>query len=361
MKKLILAISTIFLVLFGAMTISASAARYTSLPITMNQYRSGVTSMFTMTDFDVYVSLNETPKYTKSTSIYITGDFNQGSSMALSFYCYDASGNHLKTFTKTMYASDLETYEDGSKGFYTSFDSPDVTASIEVGTSYPGSWTNTYHYCKYMNVHSADGRALGIHDLLLPVYENVGWHGPVDMYSLKGDWIEVPYNQVAAYQKAGWYLWPDYYYQSFKKDYDNYTRNGNYSSAFYEVEWAISELTGTYYEASLYKYKTNLMDAWRKKINGPLAYCSSYVSSGKANITLRNVSYNSVKAYKYQFDCYNIFNEYLGTRYYETTNDWIYSGNTSSRSCSGLPSGTDHISNFKITQVVYSDGTSWYK
>ena len=362
MKKLFLSISAVFLVLFGAMTISVSAARYNSLPITINQYYYGSTTLFTLTDLEVYVDLNESPKYTKTASIYVSGEFNKGSSVALSFYFYDASGKHIASTTKTIYSSDFEGYEDGTEWAYVEFNIPDVAATLEVGTSYPGSWSNTYYYCKYMNVHSDDGRALGIHDMLLPVYENCGWHGPVTMYALDGRATEVPYCDIKAYQKVGWYLWEDYYYISFKKDFDSYMRNGNYSSAFYLVNNAISELTGTSYESTLYFYKTNVMDSWRAKTNGPLAYCSSYVSSNsQAYITFRNVSYKTVKAYKVQFDCYDVFNTYLGTRYYQVTNNWISSSDTLSLYYNNVPSKTDHIANIKVTQVVYSDGTSWYR
>jgi len=366
MKKLFLAISTIFLVLFGAMTISASAARYTELPITMNQSYNGFESMFTMTDFDIEVYSNDSPKYTNNVYGWVEGQFNKGSNMTLVFYCYDASGNHISTHTQDIsYDSEYEDYS------YYSFDFnvPDVTASVEIGTAYPGSWSNTYHYCKYMNVYADDGRALGIHDLLLPVYEKCGWHGPVWMYALDGREILVPYCDIAAYQKVGWYLWPDYCYSSFVKDYNEYTKNGDYDSAFYEVEWAISQLNGTYYESSVYSYKTKLMDAWRKKINGPLAVTDDYVFYDEeeydtgVRIYFRNVSYKTIKAFRVQFECYDVFGNYEEDYidYYYEDNTWLASGEEESYYWSGLPYGTDHIKNIRVTQVVYSDNTYWYK
>ena len=198
---------------------------------------------------------------------------------------------------------------------------------------------------------------------MLPVYENSGWHSTEWMYSLDGDSIEVPYCDINAYKKVGWYLWPDYYYHSFKNNYDSLTRQGNYADAFNSVESAISELSGTYYESSLYSYKTKLMDAWRKKNNGPLAYSSSYVSNGKASITFRNVSYKTIKAFKFQFDCYDVFGYFVGsgTKYYSVTNAYISSSFDQTYTCSNLPGQTDNIKNLKITQVVYSDGTFWYR
>ncbi len=358
MKKLFVTVSVIFLLLFGIATISASADRYTELPITMNQNRGGIPSMFTMTDFEVYVYLNETPKYTKNASIYIEGEFNQGSSVNLAFYCYDASGNHIKTFTDTLAYDDVLWY-------YFEFDIPDVTATIEVGTAYPASWTNTYYYCKYMNVYSADGRVLGIHDILLPVYEKCGWHGPVTMWSLEGDAIEVPYNDVKAYQNVGWYLWEDYYYIDFTKSYNDLTRKGDYSAAFDAVDYALSELSGTYYESSLYSYKTKLMDAWREKINGPLAYCSHSVdkSNGNVSITFRNVSYKYITAFKIQFQCYDTFSNSIKdyNSYYYCDDAELYSGESMTYYWEGTPYNTDYIKNIRVTQVVYSDGTSWYR
>ena len=366
MKKVFLTISTIFLMLFCLMTISASATRYTELPVSLNHYHYGSSSTFTITDFEIYISPNETPKYTNNADIYIEGFFNQGTIMDLTFYCYNASGNHLKTINQTMYSYDFEEYDDNRLWCHFNFDIPDVTASIEVCTTYPGSWSNSYHYCKYMNVYSDDGRALGIHDLLLPVYENCGWHGPVWMYSADGREIEVPYYDIAAYQKVGWYLWEDYCYNhSFIPYYNSCISSGNYSDAFYGIEWAIEDLAGTYYESSLYSYKTNLMDAWRKKINGPLAYCSHYVdkSNGDVAITFRNVSYKYITAFKIQFDCYDTFGDYINDYYdyYYVENAELPSGEFSEYEWDGPPYSTDYIRNIRVTQVVYSDGTSWYR
>lgn len=366
MKKVILTIFTIFLMLFCLMTISVSATRYTELPISLNHDHFGSSSIFTMTDFEIYIYPNETPKYTNTASIYIEGCFNQGTRMDLTFYCYNASGNHLKTINETMYSYDFEEYEDNRLWCNFNLEIPDVTASIEVCTTYPGSWSNSYYYCKYMNVYSDDGRALGIHDLLLPVYENCGWHGPVWMYSADGREIEVQYCNVSAYQSVGWYLWEDYYYNySFLPYYNYCINNGNYSDAYDEIEWAIEELAGTYYESSLYSYKTKLMDAWRKKINAPLAYCYDYVDEEDRSIEIefRNVSYETIKAFKVDFDCFDIFGNYLEdyTDYYYTTDAWLYPSESGCFTWEELPYGTDHIGNFRITQVVYSNGTSWYR
>ena len=368
MKKLFLAISTVFLVLFSAMAISASAARYTELPITMNQNKQGTESMFTLTDFYIFVEPNDTPKYTNSAYISVYGQFNKGASMDLVFYCYDASGNHLKTITQTMTSSDIgygDCCGEWEPDYFFELDVPDLTASIEVGTAYPGSWTNTYYYCKYMNVYSADDRALGIHDLLLPVYEKVGWHGPVRMYSLDGDEIEVPYCDIKAYQKVGWYLWKDYEYKSFVQNYDSLTKEGKYANAFNIVEVAIRSLEGTYYEQSLYEYKTKLMDAWRKKNNGPLAYSYHYVdkSNGDVSITFRNVSYKYITAFKVQFDCYDTFGSYINDYYdyYYCDDASLPSGEDEVYEWSCTPYDTDYIKNIRVTQVVYSDGSMWYR
>lgn len=317
-----------------------------------------------MTDFEVYVYPNESPKYTNDAYIYIAGDFNKGSSMTLSFYCYDSMGNHIKSFTDVMRSSDFESFEDGVWCQF-DFDVPDVTASIEIGTAYPASWTNTYHYCKYINVYADDGRALGIHEMLLPVYEKCGWHGPVQMYALDGRSINVPYGDIAAYQKVGWYLWTDYTYQNFTKYYNDYTRKGDYASAFNLIESYTSDFTGTYYESSIHSYKTKLMDAWRKKVNGPLAYCSHYVDTGdgEVSITFRNVSYKYINAFKVTFSCYNTFGEYINDYYdyYYSDDAELPSGESKTYYWDGTPYNTDYIRNIRVTQVVYADGTSWYR
>jgi hypothetical protein len=82
---------------------------------------------------------------------------------------------------------------------------PMETASVEFEAKNPGSWNNSYYYCRYENVYADDGRVMGVHDLLVPNYELVGWHGNVELYSLDGRTIEVPYPEVSAYKKVGWY------------------------------------------------------------------------------------------------------------------------------------------------------------
>lgn len=363
MKKLLLSFSTVFLVLFTLLSLSASAERYNYLPITMNQYNYGSASTFTMTGFEIYISPSDTTLYSNSADVYIAGNFNNGSSMYLTFYCYDASGNHIKTINDTMYSSDFEDYDDGTWCYF-DLEIPDVTASIEVVATYPGSWSNTYYYCNYMNVYSADGRVMAIPDLLLPVYENCGWYGPVDMYSLDGRNISVPYCDINKYKAVGWYLWEDYCYIDYKGQYDYSYMHGEYQTAFHIADSAASILSGTYYESEFYAMKTKAMDAWRKKANAPLVATSSYASSnGDININFTNVSYKTIKAFKLNFDCYDVFGNYIEdyNDYYYVDSTWMSSGDSDTFTWDGTPYETDHIGNLRITQVVYSDNTHWYR
>lgn len=361
MKKILLTISIAFLMLLGMLSISASAERYTEFPVTVYQSLNGYESKFLLKDLEIYVYPNEEPKYTNSAEIYVYGDFMQGNSVTLNFDCYDANGNYIESIIKILDVSDVINVENSNfYSFY--FDIPDVTASVEIGTVYPAAWTNTYYHCKYINVYSDDGRIMGIQDLLLPVYENCGWHATEWMYSLDGRAIEVPYCDVEAYKAVGWYLWPDYHYITFFDEQQEYLQNGDYVSAFNNLEYILNDLEGTYYEQSLYDYKTQLMDTWRARINSPLAYCSSYVYDGDVTITFRNVSYKTIKAFKLQFDCYNVFNEYLSSSYknYIVEDAWIYPSESAYYTWGSIPYKTDHIGNVRVTQVVYSDGTSWY-
>ena len=363
MKKTLISFAILLFAIIGLFSVSASAQRFTQLPITINGSSSSYTpKLFTLTDFKIGVVPDTTQRYMNTAQVTIYGEFNKGSSLTLRFTCFDASGNHLRTINRELYQSNFIKDDSGASRAYMEFPIPDVTASIEMGSATPGSWNNTYYYCKYMNVYSSDGRAMGIHDLLLPVYENCGWYGPVTMYALDGRTTEIPYSAVEEYKSAGWYTYEDYCYTLFTQNYDSYTHTGNYSSAFYCIEDAISNLAGTYYENSLYTYKTNLMDAWRKKINGPLAICSDFVAAGNLNVTFRNVSYKTIIALKIQLDCYDVFDDYIKDYYdyYYYTGINIKPGEAKTLSWDDIPYKTNRVRRLRVTQAVYSDGTSWY-
>ena len=361
MKKRLLSLAIVFVILVSiTCVVPASAARYMELPITMYSKTSYSETLFTLTSCEIYVRSNRNSQiYTNVMNVWVNGYFDRGTSIELAYHLFDASGNPLGTKYDTLSASDLSSGETCITLIV-----PDVTASVEIAAKNPYSWSNTYYYCKYRNVYSSDGRALAIHDLLLPVYESVGWHGDVYMYSSGGDMIMVPYCDIAKYQKVGWYLWEDYYYQLYRKNYSNYVAKGDYNSAYYTIENALTELEGTNYIAGIYKTKTALLDLWRKKANCPLAVTSSYANdNGDVTIYFRNVSYKTVKALKLKFDCYDVFGTKLSSYYdyYYCDDTWITTGQENWIEWEVTPYGTDRIGNIRITQVVYSDGTSWYR
>lgn len=218
-------------------------------------------------------------------------------------------------------------------------------------------------------LYALDGRTLVVEDSQIGIYTapGMGWfkEKPVTMYSADGRTLVVSTDRVEAHKAVGWYLWHDYYYHhDFKKNYEYFTSNENYSSAFYVIKNAISYLSGTYYEPSIYSYKTNLMDAWRKKENAPLAYISSSCNNdGDVTINFMNVSYKTIKAFKVEFDCYDIFGSHLNSKYgyYYVKDTWLLSGENNTYTWSGPPDNTNHIKNIRVTQVVYSDDTYWYR
>ncbi len=360
MKKFFLAVSVTFLIVLGMLVTTASAQRYTSLPVSITE-GTYYKETFTIEEFEVYTYPHESLLYRNTAEIWIGGTFNAGYNIDLYFTCYDSAGNNLTTILDTIDKYEMQNTEEGYAYFELTV--PDVTASIEVRAAKPGSWDNSYYYCKYKNVYAPDGRVLGIHDMLLPVYQKCGWYDTIWMYSLDGREIEVPECFASDYQKVGWYLWEDFYYNTLINEYNELVKSGNYAEAFDTIDEAIIVFEGTSYANGLYVLKTQLMDLWRKKVNGPLAICSSDVYDEELEICFRNVSYKDIKAFKVQFDCYDVFGKYIYDyyEYYYIEDADLASGGYDDYYWDGIPYNTDYVRNIRVTQVVYEDGTSWYR
>lgn len=371
MKKAALMILTAFILTVGLFSAVASAERTEWTPVAICENANMGGDIFTITKWDIegcYL-LSDDMRYKKNLEFSVYGFFGDSAyvrgDMDFVLYCYDTAGNHIDTqyFNISVDGEDSSTYEYGR---FVSLVVPDVTAAVEIAAKFPGSWKNTLYRCDYRNVWSDDGRVLAIPTLMLPVYETVGWHGDVVLWALDGRTIEVPYPDVPSYKQVGWYSYNDYLILNFRADYRRNLAARNYSAIMFDAESCLYELENTQYAAELYAAKTYAMDEWRKQVNAPIAVYDSnvYSSNGKSEIaiTIRNVSYKTVKAFRMQFVCYDVFGrtEVREQEYY-VENTWLMSAESNTYFWDKYSTGIEYISNPIITQVVYSDNTSWYK
>ena len=171
MKKVLVALTAA--IAAGVLGMTASAERMTEAPVTFSGIdENGQVTSLVMDGFsiDSVVGLKgegAVPMYLNR----INFDFKTNSVGALPelvMTCFDQNGMPLSTLDF-----------DHTKGY---IDVPDLTAMVEISAKTPDTESNSYFYCEYMNVYSYDGRASGIHELLLPVYESVGWYAPVTVY-----------------------------------------------------------------------------------------------------------------------------------------------------------------------------------
>ena len=363
MKKFLITTITVLTLLFCILSFSASAQRVYNCPVTLTQATWSGETLFTITDITYYYPdlLDGENLYKKDLSFDIYGHFGTSYSdtgtIDLKLYCYDSYGNHITTENFTIDSS--EGYDNS---YFFSLNVPDITAFVEIAPAKP-TWENTLFHNKYENVYSTDGRVLAIPELMLPVYESVGWHGPVWLYTPAGESIEVPFPQVSAYKQVGWLEFEDYVIAVFRDNYNYFISLNEYESILSDVETCLAHLSGTVYEPELYAAKTYALDQWRATANSPLGITGVWVNDdGEIEIGVRNISYNTIKAFKLSFTCYNVFGEIEKQEgiYYDD-DCWLNPSDIVYDTWETNNKNVEYISNPVVTQVVYSDNTSWYR
>lgn len=371
MKKNLIVFFAVFIAAIALFAVSVSAERMTQTPVTLCESDTYGGDLFTITsieDVSCYLLSGEN-RYKKVINFTVKGyfgsDIYSNGDMDFAIYCYDSYGNYVDTEYFNISASDYDSYL-YEYGRYTYITVPDVTASIEIAAAYPGLWSNTLFKLDYRNVWSSDGRVMAIPVLMTPVYETVGWHGDVNLWSLDGRDITVPYPDVSKYKAVGWYEYEDYEINNFRNEYRKNLAEKNYSAIMNDADNYSYALKGTQYEQELYTAKTYAMDAWRKQANAPIVVYSNYVSkySGYSIVTLciRNVSYNPVKAFRLRFMCYDVFGRLrVKESEYCITDTWLPSADYCEYNCKVYDNNIEYISDPIITQVVYSDNSSWYR
>ena len=360
MKKKILASIFVFVLTYTALTATVFAERKTELQVTLIQ-DSILNRQLTIRTFEVTKVENlygQSGKYLNR--VHFNMEYNDPSGFGdlyLVFMCYDAQGMPLKTVDFNSYSKYI--------------DVPDTTAMIEITMEDPTANSQSYLYCKYVNVYAPDGRVMAVTDLQVPVYELVGWSKGVTMYAYENGGfartITVSPYDVEAYKAVGWYTKEAVEYKKIQNSYNAYKTVGDYNSIIKLVDNNLSKLAGTEYEDDLYAIRTEAMDLWRNATGAPLGVINYKLSENsigtpEVSIEFRNISYKKIVAFKLKFTCYDIFGDvedsYYDYYYIDSANLDVAKSNTYIWTLYGAES-VHRIENIHLTEVVFEDGTKW--
>ena len=225
-------------------------------------------------------------------------------------------------------------------------------------------------------VYAPDGRISVIPIEDVPAWESVGWYTyPVQtVYAADGRTAVIAATDAEAWKSVGWYenKWDaemENAYNNTVNEIYGFMSVRDYNSALYLVQKMISDLfVGTKYEINLDALRTEIMAAWRSHCGAPLAVLGSVAGEEygvpEAGIQFCNISHKTIAGFKLDFTCYNIFGE-VEESYY----DWYYCDDADLHSGEtgwyywdlyGADS-VNVITNIYITEIVYTDGTKWYR
>lgn len=353
MKKKLF-IGSLMVILFSVLLVyNVFAARKTELPVNVEGVPYNY-STYTGVIEEFQISKVEILEGQRKNRIYFELKAT-GSIFDFDVSCYDAMGLLLGSVS-------IKTYDKH-------MDVPDLTAMIELSAHNATEKSDTYFYCKYINVYACDGSALGIHNLLLPLYEKVGWSVGITVYNLTGDTLEISPYRIAEYDSYGWYIWEKKFFLTLKNVYDANFNAGKYAECMALVDYCIDYLKGTQYENTLYSLRTTAMNRIRETEKTALSTCDYTISENsigtpEVSIIFRNVSFKNIVAFKVKFNCYDVFGQ-LEKSYYD-----LYFVDDCNLAPAEVGSftwtlyGTDSVKtlkNIRVTEVVFADGTKWYK
>ena len=245
-------------------------------------------------------------------------------------------------------------------------DLPDTTAMIEISAKDGNGDSKGYLYCKYKKVYAEDGRVMEVHDLLVPLYESVGWQEQVTMYSLDGRTLEVSPYEVEAYEKVGWYTRTNRLYISFQEKYNQNKQSGKHYENLKLVKKWLPTFRDTIHLASLNAAREETMNLWQAQTGTPIAYAGCTFATREegtyATVLLTNISYKNVISLKVEFDVVDAEGNPTGDKkdYYYATGANIIPGESSvfvwKINNMVNPSA---VSNFKVTEIVFEDASRW--
>lgn len=189
------------------------------------------------------------------------------------------------------------------------------------------------------------------------------------MYALDGRTQEVLNSQVAANQKVGWYLFPDYLCAQA----DDLVSTDGYSAAVYYMEYFMEEYFWEDYYYQLVAKRNSLCEAWKKQIKCPIAILDNWISynsigTPEVNITYRNQTGLTVNAFEDQFTCIDAYGNV--TTDYDNLYNGVVTSHDDHADVSPYDTWTETVTLYSnerttsirdphIVRAAFSDGTIW--
>lgn len=237
---------------------------------------------------------------------------------------------------------------------------------------------------QFVTLYNEKGESIRVSLAEVSKYETAGWTKTnpnsknVTAYSYDGTNIsttQIPEDKRNDYKNQGWYTTEEeaiYAYAAFgNAETEGATKlleNKKYELAFRLVQNAIEKIEGSdsEYVSMLYYLRSSITTAWREAANSPLGFINTWFSEkdGKSIVVFeyRNVSNSRIQSFRINFDICDKNGDVI-----ETNSGSYYVNNLEMTPCDKkrvawvIKSGDSaaSITNLKVTEVVFSDGTKW--
>ena len=252
-----------------------------------------------------------------------------------------------------------------------------ISVSQEEVASYEAvGWFREPPYLMY----APDGRTLYVLTSEVEAYEAVGWYRePVCyMYAKDGRVLTVLAREVAAYQNVGWFTTQEEaYYNAIIDSYNVAAAVQDYNGIMNVCEDALASgiLTqGSIFYNDITAKRRMAADAWRNYCGCPIGIVGYYmgedsIGNPEAHITFRNLSYQTITAFKLTFDCYDAFGDPARWTSYSSNAYNGYMNNIQFAPMEAesyywtlyLQDSTTNLRNMRITEIVFADGSKWVR
>ena len=235
---------------------------------------------------------------------------------------------------------------------------------------------------EFVTMYNEDGISKQVPVGEVSKYELAGWSvkSPekeyMTVYSYDGETKEIAKDMYDSYMAEGWYSAYDeavYAYAAFGDGKDvlgavKLLEDKRYELAFNMVKDAIDKIEDTQseYVTMLYYLRTSITDAWREAANSPLGFINYWFTDrGEKKFVIfeyRNISNSRIKYFEINFDICDAEGKVI-----ETNSGSYFVDNLQLVPCDKTrvgweaKSGKDaaSITNVKVKEVRFSDGTVW--
>lgn len=235
---------------------------------------------------------------------------------------------------------------------------------------------------EFVTMYNEDGVSKQVPVDEVSKYELAGWSTKspdkeyMTVYSYDGEKKEIAKDMYESYKAEGWYSAYDeavYAYAAFGNGSDvlgatKLLEDKRYELAFNMVKEAIDKIEDTQseYVTMLYYLRTTITDAWREAANSPLGFINYWFTDrGEKKFVIfeyRNISNSRIKYFEINFDICDAEGKVI-----ETNSGSYFVDNLQLVPCDKTrvgweaKSGQDaaSITNVKVKEVRFSDGTVW--